>query len=264
MTCQLVITGWYSTTEPLKYQSFGDPFIRGREFRPLWWKSLSAGLHPNNVLIVDSASPVKPSDAECATEKFICLPLLINPGHSQTCTTHYSGYMASVILGLEYALCNDVDYVVYVEQDALLFGDIRAKIEAALCRSDIVFGAAGKIGEIQQSLFALNKKAIRKFLKRLHDISLSDKQLSPEVKFLVASSPMALPLLQRLASWDNPFSVRRPSTILLTQLLGRMGQYSELPFGYGRQRPINFSDGIFYFQQGSNDEVIRYKEITGF
>jgi hypothetical protein len=41
-------------------------------------------------------------------------------------------------------------------------------------------------------------------------------------------------------------------------------QYSVLPFGYGRVRPINFSDDIFYFQQGSVDEINAYKKLTGF
>jgi hypothetical protein len=41
-------------------------------------------------------------------------------------------------------------------------------------------------------------------------------------------------------------------------------QYAVLPFGYGRVRPINFSDDIFYFQHGSVDEINAYKKLTGF
>ena len=37
-----------------------------------------------------------------------------------------------------------------------------------------------------------------------------------------------------------------------------------LLFGYGRDRPINFNDDVFYFQQGSAAEVLEYKKRTGF
>ena len=48
--------------------------------------------------------------------------------------------MAAIILGLEFALHNDVEMFLYVEQDALVFGsDIVERTKNALRRKDLVF-----------------------------------------------------------------------------------------------------------------------------
>ena len=48
--------------------------------------------------------------------------------------------MAAIILGLEFALHNDVEMFLYVEQDALVFGRRhRGEDKGALRRKDLVF-----------------------------------------------------------------------------------------------------------------------------
>ena len=154
MTCELVISGWYASNQPRDYRTKGDEQIRGIGFRPLWWRSLDTFIKPEHVFIVDSASPVKPDDARCTSTKFQKVELLVNPGHAQNGRTHYCGFMASVILGLEYALHSDVEMVLYVEQDALCYGDdIVLKVKGALRKKDLVFGGGSRV-DIQQSFFA--------------------------------------------------------------------------------------------------------------
>lgn len=265
MSCELVCTGWYSSEAPRSYVTFGDDAIRKKDFRPLWWKSLDTYVRPQHVLIVDSASPVKPEDEHFTTTKFQYIELLRNPGHSQNCTSHYCGYMASVILGLEFALHNDVDLFLYVEQDALIYGDgFVEKIKERLRRKDLVFGSGGKFGEIQQSVFAANKKGIRRFLSALHEINFSDRQISPEMKFMYAASALRHLPLAGLLSYDNLQVLRRPAMRFTLTLMSLMNQYDYLPFGYGRLRPINFEDDHFYFQHGSSDEIASYQNLTGF
>lgn len=265
MSCELVCTGWYSTEAPRNYLTFGDDLIRNPDFRALWWQSLDTFIKPENVLIVDSASPVKPQDQLCTTTNFKYIELLKNPGHSQNCPTHYCGYMASVILGLEYALLNDVDFFLYVEQDALVYGDgFVEKIKTRLLKNDLVFGNGGKFGEIQQSVFAANKKGIRKFLSAIHQINFSDRQISPEMKFMYAASWLSGFPFAGLMSHDNPKLTRRAGTSFLLKLMPLMRNYDFLPFGYGRLRPINFNDEFLYFQHGSLDEINSYRKLTGF
>ncbi len=265
MKCELVCTGWYSNDAPRPYQTFGDDFIRSRDFRSLWWKSMDSFVQPDHVLIVDSASPIKPNDSLYSTTPVQYIELLKNPGHSQNCTTHYCGYMASIIMGLEYALLNDVEMFLYIEQDALVYGHgLVDKIKKCLTKNDLVFGNGGKYGDIEQSIFAANKKGIRKFLAALHSINFTDRQIQPEFKFMYAASTLnQLPLLG-LVSWDNKKIIRRASTILLQRLLPLFKNYETLPFGYGRVRPINFNDKLFYFQQGSLEEIKTYRNLTGF
>ena len=93
MSCELICTGWYSSDEARTYQTFGDDSIRNNSFRPLWWHSVDAFIKPQHVLVVDSASPVKPEDYLYTSTKFSNIELLKNPGHSQSCETHYCGYI---------------------------------------------------------------------------------------------------------------------------------------------------------------------------
>ena len=41
-------------------------------------------------------------------------------------------------------------------------------------------------------------------------------------------------------------------------------RYEVLPFGYGRERPINFDDDVYYFQHGTAAEVAQYRSRAGF
>jgi hypothetical protein len=264
MACEFVATGWYSSMTPRSYRTKGDDLIRGVDFRPLWWRSLDAFAAPRHVLIIDSASPVKVDDASFTSTPFQTIEMLVNPGHSQNGTMHYCGYMAGVILGLEFALLNDVDLFVYVEQDALLFGErIIEKTKQALRRRDLVFGGTSEV-DIQQSFFAANKRGIRRFLKALHAIDFSDKRVAPEHKFMFAGSlPLPGPLVG-LAAHTSIDKLRRLGLILFSAMCKLRSNYEVLPFGYGRERPIDFSDDVFYFQHGSAEEIALYKARTGF
>lgn len=266
MACQLVTTGWYASTQPRSYTTFGDDSIRGPEFRHLWWQSLQSFARPEHVYVVDSASPVKSGDEEFKKyySDLRVVELLINPGHSQNTTHHYCGFMAGMLLGMEYALHSGVDYFLYVEQDALLYGDdLIPMVERALIRNGVVFGG-NRGGLIQQSLVAFDRRAIRYFLSNMHSIGLSDKFLEPEYKFMHAASLMRyLPILS-LLSYGRHQYVRRPAVQLAIKLAWMFRRYDVIPFGYGRSRPINFDDAVFYFQHGSAVEIDSYKKKTGF
>jgi hypothetical protein len=264
MACELVTSGWYASNEPRSYRTAGDDLIRGVGFRPLWWRSLDRYIAPAHVFIVDSASPVKPDDAAYTATKFQRLELLRNPGHSQNGTTHYCGAMAAIILGLEFALHNDVEMFLYVEQDALVFGDtIVEKTKNALRRRDLVFGGSSDV-DIQQSFFGANKKGIRHFLSALHSIDFTDKRVAPENKFMFAGARMLPSPLVGLAAHTSIDKLRRAGLLLFSLVCTLCRNYEFLPFGYGRERPINFNDDAFYFQHGSVEEVLQYRRLTGF
>jgi hypothetical protein len=264
MPVELVTTGWYASREPRSYVTAGDEFIRGTEFRSLWWQSLDRYVAPEHVFIVDSASPMKPDDAACTATKFQRLELLRNPGHSQNGKTFYCGAMAAIIMGLEFALHNDVEMMLYIEQDALVYGKaIIEKTKAALRRRDLVFGATADV-DIQHSFYGVNKRGIRHFLSALHSINYSDKRIAPENKFMYAGSRMLPSPVLKLAEHTSIDKLRRAGLILFSKLCRLCRNYEYLPFGYGRDRPINFNDDVFYFQQGSMDEINRYRQLTGF
>lgn len=263
MSCELVTSGWYASNEPRSYDTHGDELIRGVEFRPLWWRSLDTFIKPEHVFIVDSASPLKPNDAAYTTTRVSHVELLINPGHAQNCTRHYCGAMAAIILGLEFALHNDVEMFLYVEQDALVFGsDIVERTKNALRRKDLVFGASKWV--IQQSFFAANKRGIRHFLSALHAINWTDKQVSPEHKFMFAASRFLPSPLAGLAAYTQNRRMIHTRFKLFALACSISRRYEVLPFGYGRERPINFDDDVYYFQHGTAAEVAQYRSRAGF
>jgi hypothetical protein len=263
MSCELIISGWYASDAPRNYVTAGDEVIRGPAFRSLWWRSLDTYMKPEHVFVVDSASPVKPDDAACTSTDFRHVELLRNPGHAQNATTHYCGYMAAVLMGLEFALHNGVDMVIHVEQDALVYGDrIVERTKHALLHRDFVFGSDAK--QIQQSYFAMTRNGLRRFLSALHAIEQSDKQVAPEHKFMFAASRFLPAATLGLAAHTPRNAIWRARTRLFGMICALTRNYALLPFGYGRVRPIDFNAEVFYFQHGSAAEISEYRRLTGF
>ena len=258
-----VFTGWYcDETSPRNYEVHGAEINRGLAFRPLWWQSISRFVSPSHVVVVDSASPSPAPDDRYFSGRIDQIRLQVNPGHPQTTKFHYSGWTASVLVGLEYALVSDLDYFLYVEQDALLFGDgLLDKIESQLRRHKFVFGAGYGAWPLQQSVFAIRKDGYRQFLSRMHKIACRDVELSPELKFGIASaeSPYLAALLDNFAN----VPVKTLRTKLVRRTLKALGEFAVLGFGYGRTRPINFNDDCFYFQQGTTAELNAYAARLG-
>lgn len=262
---EVVFTGWYcaQATSPRGYVVHGDEANRGLALRPLWWKSVTSFVEPKTVVIVDSASPVVAPDERYFSGHIERIRLQVNPGHAQVTSFHYCGWMASVLLGVEYALLNGLDYFLYVEQDALLFGkQLTAEVEQLLRRHRFVFGAGtGTPWPLQQSLFAIRKDGYRKFLSGIHALDHDDKSLSPELKFAIAateSRAVATGARGLLRALPEQVKIR-----VLRHGLRPLRDYAVLPFGYGRTRPIRFDDECFYFQHGSSAELRSYAEKLG-
>lgn len=271
----VVGTGWYANDNLRSYKTFGSEEIRTNSFRELWWAGVNRFLAPDAAVIVDSASPVKPHDVvefNCNVQN---IALLINPGHSTETSLHYSGWTASVILSLEYAYLSGADVYIYVEQDVALWerkeGLLRQKILEALDKSPIVFGCGRGTPQIlQQSFFAIHRRGMRQFLAALHHIDMSDKKLSPETKFHISLAVKFLrPTLcfisnrEWLEKLPTPFLRRvcgRIQGVFQKYLMRLTRNYHVWDFGYGRSRPINYDDDIFYFQHATDDELRIYRK----
>ena len=183
---QTIFTGWYCGGNPrtLDYKPDGADENRGVALRPLWWESVRRFLAPSQVVVVDSNSPVPPPDREHFDGRLEHIRLLRNPGHSQTTSYHYCGWTASVLVGLEYALANDLDYFLYIEQDALVFGErFLDRIKDSLRRHRFVFGSGhGTAWPLQQSVFAIRKDGYRSFLSRMHQIAPDRSRAEPRAE----------------------------------------------------------------------------------
>ena len=164
-------------------------------------------------------------------------------------------------------------FFLYVEQDVVLWerdkGELRRRVMMALGKCSFVFGfGQGTPQILQQSFFAIHRRGMRQFLAGLHGIEASARNLSPETKFHIALTRGFVKSLLCLLSSETrlkklPVFVQRIFSRLQRRLRKTLMKwiryYQVWDFGYGRLRPINFDDDIFYFQHGSEEELLQYR-----
>ena len=247
-------SGWWSAgsdDHDERKKLYGDAEIRSSPFALLWHESISRYSNPDKILIVDSNSPVKPPQIHDNRREIVSLPF--NAGHSSNHSGKYAGWTRSVLVGLSYALASDSDYFVYVEQDCLLAGSGIVEAAISAMSSPFMFGSGvGTPQPLQQSFFVVRQDGYVRFLHRLQSIRQRDRELSPEWKFAVASGGIPAWMAAGLQR-----SVRLRA--LARRALLKSGSFDTLPYGYGRVRPIDWSDEHFYFQWGSGDELAQYR-----
>ena len=262
----LIGTGWWCTNSDDREDKFlnGDDQIRGVEFHQLWAKSIATYTNPQKIVVIDSDSPIKPNWKTDILD-FEVITLLNNLGHATSLVdSKFCGWSASVIMSMQYANLSDVDFYVYIEQDALVYGNniIEENIRLMQGNVDFLFGSSEtKAQPLQQSFFIIRRAAIDKFLVRLMNIKYSDAQICPEVKFAIASSPLSIFFPKFLFKQYPGKKIGKFSRRFVVLLCRIISGYKFLKFGYGRTRPINFMDKHLYFQHGNTEELIAYKNL---
>jgi hypothetical protein len=250
----LIATGWYCTKSNQDRIRYGDDIIRGEDFQEIWDLTLRHHNQINEILVVESKSEV-PFPNKDPVYNIIKLP--INLGHSVNHIGEYSGWHASVIIGIEYALMGNYDYFVYIEQDVLTKGHHLINDQIRQMNGDFAFGSGqGTPQPLQQSFFILKKNSYKKFLSRLHCLNPKDSELSPEWKFLVASSNLfyIFNCFYQLC----PKKYYRYLNKILIHPLYLLTNPNYLKVKYGRSRPINFNSDYLYFQHGERNEIFSY------
>lgn len=253
----IIASGWWSCQrdEDTRDQLIGDDQIRNSDFHTLWYQCIKRFTNADEIVVIDSASPIKPENINDET----WISLRKNFGHSTNHESKYSGVSRSFMMSMMYAFANDYDYWVYIEQDALIYGD--NIIEQAIKNSyqSIIWGdGKGTPQPTQQSLMIFEKNQIPVFLYHYEKINCTDAEISPEWKFLFAANSLARILpsttLKYLANPSKSRIANLPKKIFI-KFLRLFDRFDDLPFGYGRVRPINFEDSHFYFQHGDKQEL---------
>lgn len=155
---------------------------------------------------------------------------------------HRHDWCASLMMGAEYALCNGCDFV-YIEQDCLVYGLDKALEWAYGQNANIAYGFGENCsfykGWSESSFFYVHNGFLPFFLdlfnrSRVHEWT---KSPVPEVW------------------WTNMF------TRIVDWHVFRVKHW---PFGYGRKRPIDFDEEVFYAQQLTDGELNNFmKKLKG-
>lgn len=253
-------SGWWSSDRDFADEfpgrkELGDTVIRSVPFFDLWLDSVRRAIGASEIVVVDSAAPLKPSAEKRAQVRWIELPF--NARHATDHLGRWSGWTRSVLVSGAYAMASDCDYFVYVEQDCLLKGEGLVETCIAAMTADLMFGSGdGTPQPLQQSLFVVRGSALPAFLANLSNLKCRDVDMAPEWKFVWASSK----LLTSLAS-IGVFRFK-PVRRLGFKLAKLAGLFCYLPFGSGRARPVPFDSPHFYFQHCTADELARYREVA--
>ncbi len=137
-------------------------------------------------------------------------------------------WVASVVMGATYALFNKMDFL-YIEQDCLVHG--LDKVLKFAQGKDICYGYGRYSyapGWAENSLLWVRNEYLELFI--------------PECT-RIRNTPDAMPKLEE--RFHDLFCA----------------DFTPWPFGYGRKRPIDFSQPVFYAQQLSDEEIKKFMEL---
>ena len=256
----IVGSGWWcddeldAPLEPGNRALYGDEKIRSSAFHHLWYYSVDKFTSPEKIIIVDSNSPVAPAIND-NDKRIEFVSLAVNSGHAINAIHHLSGWTKSVLLGLQYAMFSEVEYFVYVEQDTLLKGGAIVEYCIDRMKKPWMFGSGmGTPQPLQQSFMIFDMRFASQFIANYLNIQKADRIVSPEQKFVIACN--GFPKFLEWAALRFRDRKRR-------KVLKKFSNYDTLPMGYGRSRPINFDDKLFYFQHGNRQELERYCSLVG-
>ncbi|MCE7536795.1 hypothetical protein [Aliivibrio fischeri] len=258
----IISSGWWCNgdDEDTREKLLGDDLIREKDFFSNWFEAINLFTNPEKIIVVDSNSPVKP-DLSVADDRVEFISLDENAGHSTNHTGQYCGYTRAIFAGMGYAISCNVDYWVYVEQDALLYGDNIVENAISEMQGDFLFGSGeGTPQVLQQSLIIMKTAFLPTFIKNYTDINYTDNQISPELKFALSCSPYykiiskVMFIKTKIKSIDK--FIMRLSNFYFKYLINK----NSFNFGYGRARPIDFDEQFFYFQHGDKNELNMYAE----
>jgi len=254
----LIGSGWWCNEAEDRDNVYGDAFIRSSDFFELWHDSVKSQKFDLDIFVTDSASPIKPKH-DFDDDRVCFVSLNENGGHAVNHKGFYCGWTRSVIMSMTYCMCGNYDYYVYVEQDALLQGDvIKQAIDEAESKG-AVFGFSKQTAyQMQVSFFIVKQSLIREFLGKLYQIDKTDKEIAPENKFSLALSRVNFPPVSWLLAFNNTFTSK---VFRVLNQIPLMRKFSYLSFGYGRERPIDFSNEPYYFQQATKEEISAYLQL---
>lgn len=198
---------------------------RSPQFFDNWYRAVKTYSNPESIIIIDSASPFLPILIPQDVE---WVSLKRNFLHSMIADTNWGGWTRSFLTGLFYSLMNDSDYAVFIEQDCLIKG--KGIIEYAIDSmrdKKLLHGSSSQMG-VEQSMVIVKKDYILPFINKFLSLP-SDREMFGEVKFQVMKDQ----------NWGL------------------------LPFGFGRDRPIDWTNDYFYAQHLTNEEIKQFEMING-
>ena len=196
----IIGSGWFSDTSKKTkngretytiQQRVGGTACRCAEFSKTWLNYLTkiapSSMIMKRIIIIDSNSPDPISEDVSSSPLVEIVNMTENFEHGAVCVKSGTlcGWARSVILSASYAMLNDVEYFVYVEQDVLVGGEgwLDAIVNTMKQYNKGIALGSGKNTpqEIQQSLIVVSRAFLPTFISRL--VNEKDHTVSEESKY---------------------------------------------------------------------------------
>jgi len=217
----VIVSGYYADERKTA------PFSISKErFLDIWYENTLRYSTPQKIYLVNVSKhgPVKPYP------EIDWINISENLGHVNDFvltndTKTLTGYTLSVLMGMLLAYNNKADFI-YKEQDCLAFGSWVDELyrESRSKNKEMLLGRGHIKGYIEQSLWLCRHEFLLEFMNRYLSFNAGDYPLLPELKFAK----------------------------IMEMIPDRIGFFD---FGYGRIRPVQFDDKVFFIQQTTDKEL---------
>ena len=220
----LISTGWYSDTERHRnYNQRSQLTFASNWFCDYWMPYIERFVVPDRYFIYSCDCPVKPMFYKLDRIE------IVYASRNAKLLSHRHGFHAGVMLGLQYALCEGLDFL-YIEQDCFVYGLDKMVDWARTHIHDklIVYGWQPwwfNPGWAEQSLMFVPNQAIPTVLWIINTARVHENNVGiPEV------------------NWHNLFQ----------------NAFVKWPVGYGRCAVSDWDGSMFFKQQLTDKEVERF------
>lgn len=232
----VVGSGWWGTWEQ-------QPGIKGPTRHPaffdLWSYFVKKYINPDLISIIDVDSPASPDFSQFDNLTPIQLdrnygtPSDLKAGRIKT---KHCGWSRTVFLSTAYAMACDADVFLYVEQDCLVFGEDFLKRVVPESGDVVLMGRPPTMGNSFSGSGEIVKIA-----------------KMPQNSLIVARGAGIQALFNSLIDGDYTDGEHPVEGRMMRNLRGKGLDYLEIP--YGRDRPIDFKEPVFYAQDWTKAEL---------
>ncbi len=261
MTNYIIGSGWFCDNKGTGGWVGSWDFQRMQEFSALWYHFVNKYTKPKKIVIVDNASPFKPIFPDDGKIEIISM----DRNYKHVCTGHpgkYCGQMRGIMLTAFYALMNDADYFVFIEQDCLVRGENWIENTIAYMEkhnAEISYGWKDHEYRADHTIIIVKNSAILDFIRNYIAIEQKDYDVRPELKYLFVHKDQ-----KEVNHFQWVKDRRSLEQATLAFPINRLN-FIELPFPYGaiHKRKMDFNKSVFSAQQWSKEELLELLRIEG-
>lgn len=195
----------------------------------IWWRHVA-----DKIEIIEGETACFVYESRCdrptswPTDPMYTEMLLCNQAKVEE-QNHAHDVYAGMTMAAQYALVNGMDWL-YIEQDCLVYG-LDKVLKFTEGKKMCIGGGeyAWQPGWAEESLMWVSNEYLPTFIQKINAVRLYETEKIPE------------PIVMQMFKDDATL----------------------WPFGYGRKRPIDFDQEVFYAQQLSDEELDKFIEKLG-